>query len=40
MFFVLSHFDMASVKEQRICVKFSFKLGKIAAEMHKNVPSL
>jgi hypothetical protein len=25
---------MESVKEQRICVKFRFKLGKTAAETH------
>jgi len=27
-----SRFDMASVREQRICVKFCSKLGKTAAE--------
>jgi hypothetical protein len=25
---------MESVKEQRLCVKFCFKIGKIAAETH------
>jgi hypothetical protein len=26
---------MTDVKEQRICIKFCFKLGKMAAETHK-----
>jgi hypothetical protein len=26
---------MAHLKEQRICVKFCFKLGKTASEMHE-----
>jgi hypothetical protein len=34
---VLLHFDMESVKEQTICVKFCFELGKTAAETH-NLP--
>jgi hypothetical protein len=28
---------MEGVKEQRICVKFCFKLGKTAAETHNTV---
>jgi hypothetical protein len=27
--------EMADLKEQRICVKFCFKLGKTASEMHE-----
>jgi hypothetical protein len=28
---------MSDVKEQRICIKFYFKLGKTAAETHKTL---
>jgi hypothetical protein len=36
--FVLSHYDMVSIKKQRICVKFCFKLQKkkkTAAETYR-----
>jgi len=31
---VSANIEMADVKEQRICIKFCFKLNKTAAETH------
>jgi hypothetical protein len=33
--FFASCFDVAPIKEQRICVKFCFKLGKTTVETHR-----
>jgi hypothetical protein len=30
-------FAMADLREQHVCIKFCFKLGKTAAEPHQNV---
>jgi len=32
---VSANIEMADVKEQRICIKFCFKLNKTAAETHR-----
>jgi len=32
---VSANIEMANVKEQRICIKFCFKLNKTAAETHR-----
>jgi hypothetical protein len=33
-FAILFFFEMVDVKEQRVCIKFCFKLGKSAAKTH------
>jgi len=34
---VSANIEMVDVKEQRICIKFCFKLNKIAAETHRKL---